>query len=474
MAAPYDEAVLLSDVTNLLKETYRDGVPETFGRHYRRFNKLIRMNTEVAKGDGYFVTVNDASSDTFRVGRNPLPDSLGTAAKTSIQKFKLRFNENAGPAGTDHDFTMITGASQFTQYELDNGGEQAVIDLVRKIDMERQQDFEQKKAFHRVVGSTGVLCYVNGTPKQGDALTYAGATSGSVSNTTGIRILVDNGSIGFFATKGLRLDFIRPATGAVVAGNVKTEDLNTADGSVRISYGSGSSHVSEQSTGNLASVADNDYIVISGTYNKAGPSVRNWFTTPTAGESFLGGKDRTTAAFSFMNPTTTRSGDAVAKVQQSFFNNLATAMRYRFEPSQTGMVAVGSPEVIQAIQEEIGQNSWMTEPTTKRMQERFGSFGWMGVTFQHTEFGVMQLLSEVLMPPNDIWFIEPNSWIETYYQVKGLRTAPGDTEGMWSRMSSGSPNSGKGLAYRAEFYANLVDWCEQPYKQGRIANVSAT
>lgn len=471
MALPQDAAVGLWGLTSYFQEQYRDDVYEKFpqfGRTHRKINRLFAPNTSIADGDGENVQVQIAPADSWRYSGNPNPESLGNADNLEASSFKLRFNLETAPNG--HDFTFLGGAMEIDRYTmLNRRGSIAVLAV--QLRRQFEEDFERKIATWRMT-INGVVGHVNGTPELNNGASLA-ASTGTATNAGGIRFAIDNGSISFLR-RGDRVDFIRPATGAVIAGNVRVTDINPSDLSVGGAFSS-TGHLTRISTGNLANVVDNDYVVLAGTYAGGKTSLRSWFSDPAAGETFIGDKDRTTSGYRWMIPITTRQDATTTSViTQNHYDDLAEAMGWVFETGNTGLVFMQSPPLTRKIRNEIAQAKMIIEKPEKDMSERWAHFGiGGGVVFQNPQFGVAQLVSETLMPPDEVWALDPETWMTTWYQKRGLQFLEGDADEMWSRVSSGAPNSGKGVIYRAEAMANIADWCKCPFRNGRIRKVAA-
>lgn len=473
MAEPVDGAAILEDVIALAQTQYRiDCIaeyPQYFGS---TTNKLFKPAAQPVVGTGVTLQVKHRRADNVRFGNllsDPTsPDVLGA---TTIQ---ARLNRQT-PAS--NDFTQVTASVRTDLIDLQMKGKGSIIDFVQEVYGSIMGQYDEILAIHRHLPRSGVMALVNGTPKQNNAYTFSGA-SATPTNTTGMRVPIDAGSIAVFAP-GRRVDFIRPATGAVIAGNIEVTDQNLDDGSVGFQFNGATSVTARQSTGLLGSVADNDYIVLSGCYNLNLYSIGAYFSTPTASESFVGGVDRTTSGYRWMIPYRSRDGATSAKITKSMFNTVAVNMGYREEMNTDGSPAsavafISDPTLHQAIRDEIGEQAFIQIPVDDTRAKRFANFGDVGLNYQHGQFGLVKIMSDPLAPPNTVRILSPDTWKSYYVNQNGLRPVTEGNGTHWYRLSAQVPNTGKGLFYQCDWMGVLMDWCDQPWKNSAILNVTAT
>lgn len=464
MAEPIDSAAFLEDVSALAQTQY---FPELLGQYPGRFgintNKWFKPAEKVAVGTGITVQVEVAPADSARFTDDVLsaiaaPDTLDPASVT------IRFNKTDATA---NDFSRVSASVQTSEYDIQEAGRGAIVDFVERVYRNVKSDFEEKLAIHRNLARTSLLALVNGTPTQNDHRLHASATA-TASNTAGVRFPIDNGSIARFR-RGSRIDVVS-AAGVVRATNIRVTDVNTQDDSIGCEFVS-TGITARQSTGNVANIADDDEIFFSGERNKGIYSVGAWFTMPAAtGDSFIGGLNRQSQANRWMVPTVTREGVASAQVTTAMFNDLAIAMGYKDEAG-IGGILVSDPKVHQRLRGQIGEDAFIQNPIDASRMKRFAHFGNIGLMYQHPTFGLIQVTADPLMPNTTVRFLVPETWRTYYYASKGLQPIR-ENGGHWYRLNENTPNTGKGLIWKADWFATLCDFCHQPYKNGAILNIT--
>lgn len=466
MASPQNEAVLLEDVSAVIQQQYMtefgDETPSYFGS---TTNKLIKPNPLAVTGDGITLQVKHRRADNVRFG-TVLGDITNpdTFQSTTI---KARFNRNNSAT---NDFTQVTASVQTDLVDLQMKGKGAIVDFVQEIYQSIMGQYDETLAIHRHLGKNGVLAFVNGTPKRNDSYLLSSATS-TATNANGLRVAVDNGNLASLPP-GRRVDFIRPATGAVIAGNIEVTDRNMSDLSVGFQFNS-TGITGRLSTGNLASVADNDYIVFSGMYNQNMYSIGAYFGSPTAGESFIGGVDRTTSAYRWLLPHRSRDGSASARISKSFFNNVAIEMGFIEESPNEGMVWLMEPGLQETLRNELTEAAFINIPVDDSRLQRFANFGSVGLNYQHAQFGLCKLMADPLSAPGVVRVLQPETWKALYVNFKGLQPIM-ENGAHWYRMSQGTPNTGKGLFYKADWFGIQTDWCMAPWKNACILNLTTS
>lgn len=470
MALPYDNDVDLESLSTAFYEQYdKDDVPEQYSRA-STLMQLFSPKVKTFTGNGENWDCEIAPADMVRWGTNPLPDSIGDPDNFQVSRLKVGWDTDTA---SNHDFTLFRAAIQVRHYDLMNKDAGAIYDLAARLRRQHDLDYTKKFAMWNMAGSTNGQALVNGTPKGNTRETYTDS-SATVNETNGVRVIVDSGSISNFLP-GERYDFIIPSTGAVRAGNLRCTDKNTADQSVGFEWGvSGTAHPTRVSTGSIGTIADNDIIALSGTYGASNPSLRSWMGSPTAGESFFR-KDRTTVGNRYLLPITVPAvASGTTKISQAHFDTVAQAAADHFDTKLVGLVVFFAPRNATTLRNEIGQQNFITQPPTKSMEKRFAHFGWQGLIYQHPALGLISINSEQLMIPNEGWFLSPTTWYTGVYGTKSYEMLKGTTDGMWSRLASGAPNSGHGLSYRAESIHNRVTLCKRPFENLRLTNISPT
>ena len=282
---------MLQDASEIVQTQYMDSYDE----HYQdRFgsttNKCFTPVPQVVVGSGTTVQYEVGPADTVRMQVDPL-GNIASGQRIDPGNVTIRWTQSSP---SSHDFTQVSARTQFDIYTIENGSKGTAVDLAERIYNGIQRDFDEKLAIHRHADRTGQIALVNGTPKQADHYLYGSATA-TATNTSGMIIQIDTGSIASIRPNS-RYDFIRPATGAVIAGNLRCTDIpNFQDRSARFAFTTGSTLPQENSTGNIANVADNDIIVFSGHYNANLYSFGSWYATPTNDTNFIAAINRRSA-----------------------------------------------------------------------------------------------------------------------------------------------------------------------------------
>lgn len=468
MAEPRDSATFLEDVSAIVQQKYMPEFTEEYSSRFgRTTNKLFRLDEMEITGDGRTMQVELAPGDTVRASADVL-GAFAAPDRFEPGTLKARFNKQTTSA---NDFIQISASAQVDDIDIEEAGKGSIVDFCDRIYKQVMPNYEEHLAQLRQSSRNAVQAWCNGTPTLNNSWYIGGATS-TATNTGGLRVAVDNGSIANFR-RGARLDFINPATGTVRAGNVRVTDVNEADLTIGVAFTSDQSFAPWVSTGDLATVADNDYIVRSGEYNAGLYSMGAWFSRPVAGESFLGGVDRTTAAFRWLNTRATREGSAAIQVNKSMFNAAAIMLGFLSEDDDTGPVIMTDPTIHQTLRDQIGEDAFIQLPVDDDRMKRFANFGSVGLNYQHGVFGVVKIAADPLCPPNVVRIIASNTWKALYYGWRGLRPVPSGKGGHWYRMNEAAPNTGLGKMWKADWYAIQTDFCTQPWKNGQILNVTA-
>lgn len=475
MAEPFNSATYLEDVSDITQEQYMtEWVDETPARFGKITNKLFKPASGEVTGDGLTMQFKYARNDTVRFAQDPL-GAFASPKTFTPGKVKLRWDK---ADLTTHDFATVSASVQVDDVDVREKGKGSIIDYCDELYRQVMPEFEEKLSIHRHLPSTGRVALVNGTPKQNDIAYFADATA-TASNTAGLRVPIDNGSIAAFPP-GTMVDFINPSTGAVRAGNCFVTDYNPSDLSIGVEFVADATLIQTgnvatmQSTGNLGNVADNDIICFSGEYGIGGMySLGRYFTRPaTTGDSFFG-KDRQSPLYRWLNTTATREGSTSAVVTKSMFNDLAIAMGFREEDGSEGIVCMTDPTMHQAIRDLLGEDSFFQIPIDDSRAARFMNFGSVGLNYQHGQFGTIKIAPDPLCPANTIRFIASNTWRSYFYGWKGLQPMRRAGNAHWYTLNETAPNTGQSKIWRADWYvAGILDWCEKPWLNGQILNVT--
>lgn len=460
MAEPQDAAIMLQDASEIVQEEYMAKYDEQYQDRFGSVtNKCFSPEPETVGGDGLNMQYEVGPADTVRTQVNPLGD-ITYGQNISPGKVKVRWNQS-NP--TLHDFIQVSARCQFDIYTIENKSVNTIVNLSERIYNSIQPDFDEKLAVLRNSDRTAQIALVDGTPRQNDSEAWSSATA-TPTNLTGMRLKIDSGSIAVIRPGG-RYDFIRPATGAVIAGNIQCTDVpNFDEKSAGFQFNS-TGPTGELSTGALGSVADNDIIVYSGMYNAGLYSFGAYFGAPTTA-AFICGANRKSAGYRWMIPQRIDAGSN--KISKALFNRMAIAMGFISENPNLPVAIKSDPTQHQAIRDELGEEAFIEFPTGDSRAARFMNFGTMGLNYQHPTFGTVKILADPLSLPTRIEFIVGGTWKTLSYGWKGLKILPGDGGGHWYRMNQATPNTGRGLIMAADWVGNVADFGTQPWKNGCV------
>lgn len=476
MAEPRDSSTILEDVDLIIQQAYmtewKDETPSMFGKIT---NRLFKPASASVSGDGITMQYKYAQQDNVRFARDPL-GAIASPKTFTPGTVKLRWNKNDL---SNHDFSTVSASVQVDDIDRRIRGAGSIVDFAAELYSSIMGQFDSKLAIHRHLPRSGQVATVSGTPTLNNRLYISGATS-TATNAGGIRCAIANGSIACFPA-GTYVDFINPANGAVRAGNIMVTDNNRTDNSFGGLFVADTSVVETgnvvtmRSTGNLANVVASDIIVFSGEYNVGGMySLGSYFATPAAtGDSFFG-KDRNNSSYRWLVPTSTRQGATPAVLTQSMFDDLSIAMALTYEEMDAGYTWMMDLTMHNALRALLGETAFRQIPMDDPGMKKFMNFGTMGLNYQSPTFGMVKLMADPLCPANVVRAILPETWRTYFYGWKGLEPfMAGQNGGHWYRIAETVPNSGLSKFWKADWYGNMVDWCDKPFANGQITNVQA-
>lgn len=467
MAEPLDSATTLELVSGVIQLDYWDTFEEQYPRAKgKTTNALFKPLGELIGGDGKIMQCEIAPGDTVRFNNDPLGDFADPDAFREAT-VKFRYSQETL---SSNDFSEVSCSAQVDDVTLSNGDRGAIVDVAERVYQQLVPGYMRSLAMHRHLGRTARLALVNGTAKQNDKQYFAGCTAGPT-NALGARVPVDTGSIAYFIP-GMRLDFYTSG-GTFHAGNIQVTDVNYADLSIGLAYVS-SGLPARLSTGDLANVADNDEIFMSGERNKGMYSFGAYMTRPTTGDSFIGGRDRTSATYRFLNPMATREGETNRTIRLSDFDDFAIATQFS-EDDEKAAVWMCDPSMHQAVRNIIGEDAFIQIPETDSRIKRFGNFGSIGLNYQHPAFGLVKIIADNFAVPNTVRVLVPETWRMLNYGWKGLKFMGGANGGAngWYRVPT-SNGTGLTKVWKVDAYALVGDWCFRPWENGQILAVTPT
>lgn len=457
-------ASALLELDYVLTEQYWPDVEDMVFRHGRSFNALfprLKEGEMKVESDGLNIKVTRHNADNTRGTKDPLAD-FGNTRTFAGSTWKVRYNEDDT---STNDFFRFHTSAKISDTELirsESAGSVEsgqLIDIADRVYSEMVDDYGEKLAKMRNCPTTGRLAVVNGTPVEDDEL-YVDGGAATADNTDGARFYVDNGSVAMFAP-GMRLDIYTGASRT--AGNVEVTSVNYEEKSVGVRF------ITGESSGNLASVANNDDIYLSGQYNAGMNSLEGWFTQPTSSDSFFG-KNRLNYQYRWMLPHFTRRGASSATISRQHLNDACLTLS-RFADMKHKVKVYGADDIVQKLRDQIDEITFSPQPVSGA-GERNATMGASGVYFQHPAIGRVEIMSDPLAQPNRLRLISPETWRSCYYNHRGLRRIPAEM-GNWYREASDTPGNGKSMFWRTDAYAFNCDICLFPQKNVEILNVTA-
>lgn len=465
MAEPLDSASQLEDVIGIVQQDYFENFEEQYPQvEGKTTNSLFKPLGEMIGGDGKTMQCEIAPIDTVRFNNDPLGD---IADPDNFEEATVKFRYSATTLSSN-DFSEVSCSAQVDDVTMANGSNGAIVDTAERVYSQLVPNFGRSVAIHRHVGRTARLALVNGTPKQNDKKYFNGCAA-TPTNTTGFRVPVDTGSIAYFR-RGVRLDFYSSG-GVLHAGNVRVTDVNTTDLSIGVQFNSAPVQPGRTSTGDVSTIADNDEIFFSGERNKGLYSFGAYCSVPSTGDSFIGGRDRNSATYRFLNVLTTREGETARQIRMSDLDDFSIASGF-LNDNERSAVWMTDLNLHQSMRNILGEDAFVQIPEGDTRMKRFGNYGSVGLNYQHPTWGLVKLIADPFAVANTIRVLVPETWRTLSYGWKGLKFLPGAIAKNWYRVPTGN-GTGLSKVYKVDAYALMGDWCFRPWENGQITNVTA-
>lgn len=455
------------DAENMLQEQYWPGVIDNYAWFPSVSNRIygfLKDGEYEATGDGVTIQTWTTMQDSARISRNMHADIPRGRIGTD-DKIKYRFSESDPTA---MDFARLALSAKVTLPQMWNKAGGAAVDIAQDTFTKMVNDADQKLAAYRNSPKSGRLALVNGTPVENDADTVESATT-TADNTDGLRCYVDNGSISCFQP-GTHVDFYR--SGVLIVGNVEVTDYNADPNEMSVGFKFNATGT-DTSTGDLANVADNDEIYYSGAYNQGMNGVEEWFnSSPTAGESWIGGKDRTTLANRWLRPLFTRKNESAETISALHFNQAGQMINFRLGMSQKGYAAICDPAIANSLLLQF-PDSQVVNVSQEGGGTRNVDIGADAVYIRHPMFGRIELVADPFCKPNVVRLLNKDDWVCVNWNKAGFQRLPGSTAGYWNRLPSDTPGAGYSLVYQTDALMVVGDLCKRPNFSVAILSVTA-
>lgn len=429
-------------------------------------NRLFRPAAEPCYGDGKIFQVKTRRADSARGARLATED-FKDGRNLSTAQVKLRYSDRDESL---NDFHTVDTSAEVGHMELKAGPrEEVALNIVESVLMDLNEGVDESWARYIHMRATGSIGTVDGTPVNGDGIDYASATTYTAGSTDAIFKIAGFGAD--CLQPGMRLE-ARNTSGTLLADEMEVIRKNTEDDSVLVQLVT--SGPNQSTVANLDSLAANAVLYRSGEYNKGmKSSPSEWVAPGTASESFIGGVDRTTVGYAWMQPHVTRNSATSTTIKKAhldaYFNALG-GLRGRNEPGSTytpTLVMHASHE--DTLRQEIGEDAFTTVPAN---HDGMYNFGEEKLTYIHPVAGRIVLSSDSLAPKTEVRIYIPEDWVKQYYGFQGLDFMPGDA-GMGMFKQKAGATAGVGSKYfRAEAYEVGAYFCRRPERNGAIKNVT--
>lgn len=456
MAQPFDNALTLQVVSNLIQTQYFDTALEQTWMTGSMTNRLVNYAKQAVVGDGLVFQIINGHAFNGRLDTDALSDFVAPSAFLDAQ-IKARFNERTPGS---NDFVKFATAARVSIYDIQRvSSKGAVTDLAQKVIDDIRFDFDYLTAIHRNLDRTAQIATVNATPVNNDSNVFASGTT-YTSNATSCRFQIANGSIAAFQPN-MDLDFYSSA-GAQHAVHMKVTDVNTAD----LSIGVTTNTFYPTATANCNNIASADSIYLSGERNKGMYSFGSWFSVPTSSDSFMGGVNRSTSTNRYLLPTWIRQGATSRAISKYDFDDAARALGLRDDSDGPRAVAAhADPAIHDRLRQDITDDALITWPSDNGGYGRYANFGSESLSYQHPVLGRVVLVADPLALPNRVRFVRPEYMLSLAYGTTALQfMQDGENGGVWKRLPSSTPNNGGSLFYQAEAFCNIADYCKYPSK----------
>ena len=483
MAVSDGVPAFMDDALFLFEKNWRPDVMEEDFRMGAITNGLLMPNKKETVGqDG--VHIHSKLTHAFNVtsSRNPNGDGPTSVAVPTGRNIHYKFR----PDATDNDFMTMHGANEFRYTDIvqragqyaATGDENFVRDFAAEEAEQTMDVFTFYLALHRSIRRDAILCQQNGVGKQDDNENYTAATATPAAGT-GARIKIDGGSIALFQ-EGMRVIPYSSGTRQYV-GVLEVRGINYDDESI------GLWDVDNPTTADYSAVglADNIDLVLAGPdgttmYNTGMYGPAEWMSTPVSGESFLRDSDtgtaidRTTRDGRFLSVNRIREGQSAAQIHPDHMLAAGTAMGLRSDNAMyKGCVATLHPRLHDTLRQRLGEEAFITVPSTESSAARALNLGSQKVFYQHPVLGQIALLADPMQKPDALWLRQTQDWISLF----PLGAAPR----IWSRRDLGGYYFKQGdtvggpisKMLRRDMMLVVGDYCYKPKNQAAVLNLTA-
>jgi len=459
-----DSAYILASSSNLLREQYSND----FKMHSFYFGstlaRLFKPHSEMVQSDGITIQAFSGQSDSVRMNRSVL-DDFKAQNKYRTAKVKVRFSDTDASA---NDLFSMEGVGEVSDIELVTSSgrspEAVAVDVAKAVFDQLTRGVDESMSILMHANANGRVAKVNGTPTANDIPIVSG-DGAYASGDTMCRVVVDTGSIANFQP-GRVYDITSDGASTIVADFLECTDVNAEDLSV------GLKTTSRSTIANCDGVVNNVDIYRSEEYGQGfRGSLQATFTFPTAGESWMGGVDRTTTTNRWLVPKITRSAASAATITKTHFDNLSLSMELSI-PSETegGHVFLTHPSLLQKLRNDIGDEALSNDDGATRTGDY--NFGNRALNYIHPYWGKVALLADPLCMPDRAYVLAPATWMMLNYGWEGMRYLGGTVGGMWRQKDAVVPGGGGSKFWQVQGYKIGAPMCSMPIANGAILNLT--
>lgn len=459
---------VMTDLYDVLRDVYFDPYFEQY-EHFEgtTINRLLQPMTSNHKvsGDGITVQVETAMTDAA-VASPVINSAFPSGGRFQPAKYRARFDDSDA---TTNDFWGMKTSARIGWVDLENmvtGGEHAIANAADRLFMQLQPDINRKMAVYNLCPKSGLLGLVDGDLKQGTNVAYSQATAWGSGDDEAVNFKVKDTALPRFQP-GIKYDVYQSdgETGKVTIEVVLT-DLDEKCVLAKIVSGD---------FGGTASAYDGGKIYYKDSKDKGmRGSVFEWMNPPASGDSFIGGVDRNSVGYAWMQPRFFGQGAAARTVD-------ADIVRAAFDNMQLGseegmsVVVVGAPRLTTTVLNDLVDGGTVFDNPKNSVVRRFGA---KTVGFQHPHVGQVTINSEPLMPEDRLYVFEVakerGGWemLNIGGAGAGLRFPPSGDSGNWYREESDDPGQGKSLIYRVDaLIPGICPIMLRPHRNATILNL---
>lgn len=477
MPLPFDNTTTLQSVAAIIERLYRPGFLEQPFAMGSATMRMLSFSKEPVMGAGEYLKFERWIGEPFRFSNDPLGD-FHEPSRFEPSEVEIRFNERNPSA---NDLSRLAGSIQISDYELDNvSTEGQTVSIAKQLGKNMRKDFARKLAASMRLSRSGAICQTataTYAKRKGDGVDY-GACSAYTSGDTSMCVILDEGATAMIF-EGAEYDFYNgssPTMERARCTRVNFFDAAAGPGQCSAVFERGGTTASP-ATANFDGVGDNNVLYFQGSRNAMPWSPEAWFADTST--SFIGGVNRQTPAYGYLNPNQLRkstSAVAVTAAQPSkqHLDQVGDALAQMFDSKIKGYVVAAHQSLITVLRDQFDAAALRTVPTNGSGGERQANMGSISLAYQHPTLGEVTFEGDPFMKPDHIDMLLKGDWFLKFKKTKDLRIMPGDAglNGFY-RMQASTAGAGKGMHYRMDGYSNYLAYCTRPRAQARINSLAA-